>query len=58
MKIKYLIFDVVKVVLPIVAAQLLPEGAPDAAIITTILYALALILGIDSAQKTIRAAAE
>ena len=51
---KYVLFDILKLALPLLAAQLLPEGAPNAEIVATVLYALAAILGIDSAQKTIR----
>lgn len=52
---KYLVYDIFKFVLPVLTAQYLPEGAPESAIITTVLYLFALVLGIDSVQKIIRA---
>ncbi len=55
MKIKYLIFDVVKLALPLIATQFLPDGAPSNEIVASLLYILATVLGVDSVAKTINA---
>lgn len=52
---KYLLFDIFKVALPLVAALLLPDTAPQAEIITSILYLLSLVLGADAVKKTVAA---
>ena len=49
---KYLIFDIFKVALPLVATFLLPDIAPQADIISTLLYTLSVVLGIDAVKKT------
>ena len=55
MKVKYLIFDLVKLALPLIATQFLPDGAPSNEIVTSLLYILATVLGVDSVAKTINA---
>lgn len=52
MNLKYLIFDIIKVLIPLITAQFLPEGAPQSEIIQVAMYLLALLLGADAAQKT------
>lgn len=54
MKLTYLIYDIIKLAAPLIASALLPDGAPQGEIVTVILYALAVILGVDSVQKTVR----
>lgn len=49
---KYLLFDLLKVAVPIAVAALLPEMAPQAEIIQVALYLFSLILGVDAVQKT------
>ena len=49
---KYLLFDIFKVALPLAAAWLLPETAPQVEIITAVLYILAAVLGVDAVKKT------
>jgi hypothetical protein len=52
---KYLLFDIFKVALPLAAAWLLPEGAPQVEIIASLLYLLSLVLGVDAVKKTVTA---
>ncbi len=52
---KYFLFDLFKVIVPVLVAQLFPEGAPKESLVEAILYVFALILGLDSIQKTVRA---
>ncbi len=54
MKWKYVLFDILKLALPLLATQLLPSNAPHGEIVTTLLYALAALLGVDSVSKTVR----
>lgn len=51
---KYLVFDMIKLALPIIIANLLPD-APQAEILQVVLYILSAILGVDSSQKIVRA---
>jgi hypothetical protein len=51
---KYLVFDIVKVALPLLLVALLPEGVAQGTVIDAVLYGFAALLGIDSVQKTAR----
>jgi len=51
---KYLLYDLLKVVVPVLVAQLFPDNAPNAELVTAILYVFALVLGVDSVQKTVK----
>lgn len=54
MKLKYFLWDLLKLVVPLVVAQFLPN-APQEAIIEVVLYVFAALLGIDSFIKTVKA---
>jgi len=50
----YLIFDLLKIAVPILVANFIPEQWPQADLITVILYALGVIFGIDSGSKFLK----
>ena len=54
MKFKYLLFDILKLAVPVIIAQYLPSF-PQAETVITVLYIFAAVLGVDSVQKTIKA---
>lgn len=49
---KYLVYDLLKVAVPIAAAQVLPDTAPQADLIQVVLYLAAGLLGVDALIKT------